>query len=91
MRPFIISLLIYLPSLCLGQAAALRFQSFGIREVLPNQSIQSLYQDERGYLWIGTWDGLSRYDGYGFVNYQRDPFNPNSLAANDVKAIAEDT
>ncbi|MEL6654189.1 MAG: two-component regulator propeller domain-containing protein, partial [Bacteroidota bacterium] len=60
-------------------------------EGLPNQSIQSLYQDERGYLWIGTWDGLSRYDGYGFVNYQRDPFNPNSLAANDVKAIAEDT
>ncbi len=90
MRSIIISLLICLPQLSFGQAPALRFQTFGIREGLPNQSIQALYQDRYGYLWIGTWDGLSRYDGYSFQTYQREPLDSTSLAANDVKCILED-
>ncbi|MEL7531075.1 MAG: two-component regulator propeller domain-containing protein [Bacteroidota bacterium] len=74
----------------MGQAPALRFQAFGIEEGLPNQSIQTLYQDHLGYIWIGTWDGLSRYDGYRFHNYQREPLDSTTLAANDVKSIIED-
>lgn len=73
-----------------GQPADLRFERFGLKEGLPNMSIQALYQDEEGYLWIGTWDGLSRYDGYGFENFHHRPFDSTSLSANDVKAIAED-
>ncbi|MEM7371505.1 MAG: two-component regulator propeller domain-containing protein [Bacteroidota bacterium] len=73
-----------------GQPADLRFERFGLKEGLPNMSIQTLYQDEEGFLWIGTWDGLSRYDGYGFENFHHRPFDSTSLSANDVKAIAED-
>ncbi|MEM6343104.1 MAG: two-component regulator propeller domain-containing protein [Bacteroidota bacterium] len=90
MKIFLFSFIICLSQLSWGQGLALRFQAFGIREGLPNQSIQALYQDQLGYLWIGTWDGLCRYDGYRFQTYQREPLDSTSLAANDVKCILED-
>ncbi|MFK7921539.1 MAG: two-component regulator propeller domain-containing protein [Bacteroidia bacterium] len=90
MKSIILSLLIILPASLLGQNLALSFQHFDIKEGLPSQNVQCLYQDHLGYIWIGTWDGLSRYDGYSFHNYQREPFDSTTLAANDVKAIIED-
>ena len=36
---------------------------------LPQTQITALHQDSKGYLWIGTYEGLSRFDGYRFVNY----------------------
>ena len=30
---------------------------------------QAMYQDAKGYLWLATWEGLSRFDGYRFTNY----------------------
>lgn len=90
MKPLILSLLFALPASLLGQSLALSFQHFGIDEGLPSQNVQCLYQDYLGYLWVGTWDGLSRYDGYSFHNYQRAAFDSTTLAANDVKSIIED-
>jgi len=46
---------------------------------LPNNSIRSITQDQTGFLWIGTWDGLSRYDGYEFKNYYHRPGDSASL------------
>ena len=40
------------------------------KEGLCSNVITSLAQDDFGYLWIGTWNGLSRYDGYHFFNYK---------------------
>lgn len=36
---------------------------------LPSNALSCLAQDDYGYLWIGTWNGLSRFDGYEFCNY----------------------
>ena len=40
---------------------------------LPHNFIQSIAQDQTGFIWIATWDGLSRFDGYEFKNYYHNP------------------
>ena len=49
-----------------------------------------IFQDSRGYLWIGTQDGLNRYDGYSFKVYKHDPDDPRSLSHNSILKIVED-
>ena len=37
---------------------------------LVSNAVSGIYQDDLGYIWIATWNGLSRYDGYHFYNYK---------------------
>jgi ligand-binding sensor domain-containing protein/signal transduction histidine kinase len=53
----------------------------------PSQVIQ----DQYGFIWIGTVDGLVRYDGYHFKFYKHDLDNPESLSSNQVTAVIEDS
>jgi ligand-binding sensor domain-containing protein len=46
---------------------------------LPQNSVLSLAEDKTGFLWIGTWDGLSRFDGYEFRNYFHDPEDSTTI------------
>ena len=57
---------------------------------LAQNTILCITQDQKGFLWIGTEDGLVRYDGYDFTVYRHDPENPRSLSHNVVQAIYED-
>ena len=49
-----------------------------------------MYQDSRGYIWIGTNDGLDRYNGYEFKHYKNDRYDKNTLSNNYVIDITED-
>jgi ligand-binding sensor domain-containing protein/serine phosphatase RsbU (regulator of sigma subunit) len=68
-----------------------RMQLFSIEEGLSLSAITCVYQDSEGYLWIGTQDGLNRYDGYNFEIFRRQPLDSSSLTDNFIRAIAEDT
>ncbi len=46
------------------------YQTFNAADGLPTSEIISLYKDSRGFLWVGTTLGVSRYDGYSFENFQ---------------------
>ncbi len=46
-------------------------------------------KDNRGFLWIGTADGLNRYDGKNFVQYFHSLYNPNSIPNNSVNALKQ--
>lgn len=37
---------------------------------MPSNTVASLANDDYGYIWMGTWNGVSRFDGYNFYNYQ---------------------
>jgi len=67
-----------------------QFEHFGPEHGLPSSTVYSLAQDARGYLWIGTADGLARYDGVGFRVYRHDPSDPSSLPSNVVQALHVD-
>jgi len=70
--------------------STVRFVHLSVDDGLPENSIECITQDREGFIWIGTRDGLSRFDGYQFVNYRNDADNPNSLSNNWVRAVLED-
>ncbi len=83
---------ILLAGLC-GPVSALnesQFQTLDIRDGLPSQQINSLAQDRDGHLWIGTKDGLARYDGRGFQIYRHTPGDASSLPSNYIGAVHVD-
>ena len=59
----------------------------GIEDGLANNAVTSVYKDKRGLMWFGTYDGISRYDGYNFLNYRNEPNDANSLVNNRVVSI----
>jgi signal transduction histidine kinase/ligand-binding sensor domain-containing protein len=78
----LISLLTLLVFTCCSQAIAQWsdiFSSYGIDDGLPQSSIWSIAQDRNGFLWVGTSDGVCRFDGYNFTTYRNDPNDSNSI------------
>ena len=73
-----------------AQNERLRFEHIGIEEGLSNENVTQIFQDSKGYIWIGTFDGLNKYDGYSFTKYRFDPFDFNSLSQNFIYTIWED-
>lgn len=84
--------IIGLQSYCLltGQITFPETRLFTVTEGLSQSKINAILQDSRGFIWVGTEDGLNRYDGYEFVNYRHEPFETSSLSNNYINAIKED-
>lgn len=57
---------------------------------LSNSSINTIFQDSENLLWIGTWDGLNRYDGNSFKIFRPELNNKNSLSNQVILKIDED-
>ena len=66
-----------------------RFEHLGVEDGLSQGTVNSIYQDRRGFLWFGTNNGLNRYDGHTVVAYQNVPFDSTSFRGGSVSAIAE--
>ena len=62
----------------------------GIEHGLSNNAVTSIYQDHKGFMWFGTYDGLNRYDGYTFTIYRNEFNDTNSVANNRIACITED-
>jgi signal transduction histidine kinase/CheY-like chemotaxis protein/ligand-binding sensor domain-containing protein len=73
-----------------SQNQSLKFEHIGTAEGLSQLNVNCIKQDRDGFIWVGTRDGLNKYDGYKFTIYRNDPKNNNSLSANYVQDIAED-
>jgi ligand-binding sensor domain-containing protein len=58
---------------------------------LSNLNITTISQDSRGFLWVGTLDGLNRFDGYDFKTYRNIEGDTTSLVKNRVETIFEDS
>ncbi len=55
---------------------------------LYSRVVSSLVKDTEGFVWIGTSDGLYRYDGYTFINYRKQPNDTGSLPDNHIQQLA---
>ncbi len=71
-------------------ANSLTLSRFSEADRLPSTTVKVFYQDHTGYLWMGTTNGLSRWDGYRLVSFASDPAHRDFLGSNDIITLAED-
>ena len=65
----------------------LSVRHYSLEEGLSQNNIQSILQDSRGYIWLATWNGLERFDGYNFKNYKSYPTDSVRLSYNRITHI----
>ena len=66
------------------------FKNITSEDGLSQSTVETIYQDSKGYIWIGTNDGLDRYNGYEFKQYKYNKNDKNSIANNYIIDIMED-
>jgi two-component system sensor histidine kinase ChiS len=84
-------LFILFPILANSQTGNHKFEHFSVEQGLSQSTILCIVQDSRGFIWLGTTDGLNKYDGYNFIIYKHDPNDSLSLSANRIYSICEDS
>ena len=66
------------------------FVTLSGRQEELNQWILGIVQDNQGFMWFATGDGLFRYDGYTLTGYFHDPRNPKSISSNKLSSLVKD-
>lgn len=67
-----------------------QFEYYSLGEGLSQANVRCILQEQSGFLWLGTQDGLNRFDGYQFAKFRREPKNINSLSGNYISCLTED-
>ena len=72
------------------QPQEVSFRRYTADDGLESSHINCLLQDHRGFLWVGTGNGLYRFDGYKFKAFKRKQADPASISDNSINALYED-
>lgn len=83
---FSLSLLFFLS----GYSQQYIFSNYSINEGLSQSVVNCVFQDSKGYLWIGTQDGLNKFNGETFDIFNYNPHDTNSISNNWIYSITED-
>ena len=91
-KKLLLNCLILLLSILSTSAAGLplSFERFQYNDKLPSNSVIRTFNDNDGYMWFGTKDGLCRFDGYDVKVFRSSAFTPGILTNNEIQCIAED-
>jgi ligand-binding sensor domain-containing protein/serine phosphatase RsbU (regulator of sigma subunit) len=73
-----------------AQNKAIEGEVYNIENGLSQIRVKFILQDGKGFLWIGTQDGLNRFDGYNFTTYRHQPGDTTSISDSDIRCISED-
>lgn len=85
-----ICILLNCSGIIFGQIKDLSFQHISVKEGLSQSTVHCILQDKTGLMWIGTQNGLDRYDGYEFINFVHNRADSNSISNNYINAIFQD-
>lgn len=69
---------------------SMSFKNIKIDDGLSQSTAEAILQDSRGYIWIGTNDGLNKYNGYDIKIYKSNRNDENTIVSNHIMSIAED-
>ncbi len=87
---FIFLCLLTLSSFFTVSARNYYFRHYTNEDGLSHNTVYCSLQDQRGFLWFGTKDGLNRFDGHTFKSYRHEPENKKSIRSNYITALHED-
>src|SRR5271170_6456126 len=68
----------------------IRFRKLHNPQNLSHVRVDSIVQDNQGFMWFGTWNGLNRYDGYKLRLFKHEAGDPNSLSGVYAYALFKD-
>src|SRR5690349_7080375 len=85
-----IIILLSLAQTSFSQHANLKFDHLDINNGLSQNNVMCILQDSRGFIWMGTRDGLNKYDGYKFTVYKNDKSDSSTISSNFITALTED-
>ena len=66
-----------------------QIQKFSIYNGLAQRTVTNIVQDNKGFIWFSTWNGLIKYDGYTFKNYKAYPGDGCTLTSNRLLGIVQ--
>ncbi|MGB5329459.1 MAG: two-component regulator propeller domain-containing protein, partial [Gammaproteobacteria bacterium] len=66
---------------------SIRFEPLSLEDGLSQNTVTAIVQDQAGFMWFGTQDGLNRYDGYQFIQLKHDPRDPATLRNDSILAL----
>lgn len=78
------------PTTLHAQGQTFSFQHVPTDARISRSTVGAILQDQHGFMWFGTEDGLIRYDGHTYVAYINEPNDPHSISNNSVYALLED-
>ncbi|MGB0429394.1 MAG: ligand-binding sensor domain-containing protein [Bacteroidia bacterium] len=86
-KKYLITTFILLFAVCKLAAQEFNFRNLSVSEGLSQSAVLCLAQDELGYIWAGTADGLNRYNGYEFIHFRNRPGESKSISDNFINCI----
>ncbi|MDD2798047.1 MAG: two-component regulator propeller domain-containing protein [Bacteroidales bacterium] len=86
----IILFVIFLSSTFLAKGNNFIFRSISTERGLSCTQVHTILQDKKGFIWVGTTDGLNRYDGFSFKKYLPNNQNSGSIQGSNIKSLYED-
>ncbi|WP_239000369.1 hybrid sensor histidine kinase/response regulator transcription factor [Hyunsoonleella ulvae] len=76
--------------ICVSQTRSYSFSHLSTLDGLSQSTVIAIHQDKLGQIWVGTRDGLNKYDGTKFTIYRNKEDDPKSISNNDILSIEED-
>lgn len=85
-----LSFIFLLPIVCFGQTTKWNFEVVEMPGGLGGNKVQDIIQDRQGYLWIGSQNGMHRYDGNSFKSFVHNPLDTNTISDDYIESLYED-
>ncbi len=87
---FLLTAAVLPPAAAGAQAPSISFEHITIEDGLSQSTVNCILQDDHGFIWLGTQDGLNRYDGHDFVVDKHRPGVPTSLSNDWIRTLFKD-
>jgi two-component system sensor histidine kinase ChiS len=88
---FNLSFFILIINSSLAQSNSFVFHKLGMKDGLSESTVRTISEDQKGFMWFGSENGLNRYDGYNFTVYLNQKDDPYSISSNQIKYIFNDS
>ncbi len=89
-KRLLFAIILFQYSIIYAQRPHIEFRHLKVKDGLSQSWVKSICQDNQGFMWFGTNEGLNKYDGYNFTVYKNKPEDTNSISNNAIGSLYED-